>query len=279
MHKIKKKVSALTIYFMCFILSVNAQNTEELLQKAKQALDQNQIQESIKLSKQAIELKNNFAEAYLTLGLAHYAFSEYDKAIDAYNKAVEFDKQYKDAYYNRGVAYYWLSKNTQALSDFQKAIELDKKDARTYTAMGVLYTKLAENEKDKNYKKLAQEAYQQAIAVNPSYPSAYYNLGLLESEKQPKKALEYLNTYISLKKDADGFVLRGMIYNDLKKFKEAILDFDEAIKLKNYDPLIYSEKAWALFKTSNNSEACKNWKKAQELGDAEVSEYLAKYCK
>jgi tetratricopeptide (TPR) repeat protein len=264
---------------MCFILSVNAQNTEELLQKAKQALNQNQIQESIKLSKQAIELKNNFAEAYLTLGLAHYAFSEYDKAIDAYNKAVEFDKQYKDAYYNRGVAYYWLSKNTQALADFQKAIELDKKDARTYTAMGVLYTKLAENEKDKNYKKLAQEAYQQAIAVNPSYPSAYYNLALLESEKQPKKALEYLNTYISLKKDADGFLLRGMVYNDLKKYKEAILDFDEAIKLKNYDPLIYSEKAWALFKTSNTSEACKNWKKAQELGDTEVSEYLTKYCK
>lgn len=279
MLKIKKKVWVLAIYFACFVFSANAQNARELLQKAKEALDKNQIQECIALSKQVIELKYNISEAYITMGLAHYAFSEYDKAIDAYTRAIELDKQYKDAYYNRGVAYYWLSKNTQALSDFKKAIELDKKDARTYTALGVLYTKLAENEKDKKYIQIAQDSYLQAISANPSYPSAYYNLALLESEKHPKKALEHLNTYISLKKDADGFLLRGMIYNDLKKFKEAILDFDEALKLKNYDPQIYSEKAWALLKTSNTQEACKNWKKAQELGSTEVSEYLAQYCK
>ncbi|MCU0436874.1 MAG: tetratricopeptide repeat protein [Raineya sp.] len=279
MFKIKKKVSALTIYFVCFMLNVNAQNAQELLIKAKQALDNNQIQECISLSKQVIDLKYNVSEAYVIMGLAHYAFSDYNKAIDAYTKSIELDNQYKDAYYNRGVAYYWLSKNEQALADFQKAIELDKKDARTYTALGVLYTKLAENEQNKKYIQLAQETYEKAIAVNPKYPSSYYNLALLESDKHPKKALEYLNIYINLKKDADGFLLRGIVYNDLKKFKEAIIDFDEALKLKNYDPQIYSEKAWALLKTSQTQEACKNWKKAQELGSTDVASYLEKYCK
>jgi len=279
MLKIKKKVFVWIIYFACLAGSVQAQEGKDLLQKSKEALEKNKIKESITLAKQVIELKYNIPEAYISMGLAYYAFSEYDKAIDAYTEALKFDPKYKDAYYNRGVAYYWVSKNTLALEDFKKALEIDSKDARTYTALGVLYVKLAETENNTKYTKLAQESYLKAIEVNAQYASSYYNLALLETEKHPKKALEHLNTYLTLKKDADGYLLRGILYNNSKQYNKALSDLNEALNLRPYDPEIHLEKAWALHKTNQTQEACTHWKKAQTLGSSEAEENLKRYCK
>jgi tetratricopeptide (TPR) repeat protein len=271
-----KKICFLIIYLWSFL--VNAQSIELLLQKSQKAIESNQLKEAIEFANQALSLDSNVADAYLKRGLARYAFSEYDAAIADYSKAIKLQNNLKDAYYNRGVAYYWLSKNDLAQKDFEKALQIDAKDARTHTALGVLYAKLGETE-HKKYFALAEKSYKKAIESNPEYASAYYNLALLESEKAPKKALELLDRYTSLKKDADGFLLKGIVQNNLKQYEKALQDLAEAEKLRSYDHQIYIEKAWAFLQMRQNSEACKNWKKAEELGSVEASNWLEKYCK
>ena len=261
-----------------------SQDAETLLEQSKQALEQNKIKEAIAYADSALQIKPNAAEGYNAKGLAHYAFSEYEKALVAYTKAIEFAPNYKDAFYNRGVCYYWLSKNDLAIADFRKAIDLDKQDARSYVALGALYAKISslssQKKEIKKYFDLAEKTYQEAIRVNTEYGQSYFNYASLIAESQPKKALEYIYIYLQKKpEDVEGLVLAGTLHNLLKEYAKAIGYLEKATSLNKYHSEAFTELAWANYHLKNQAEACKNWRKAQELGNTSASDFLKKYCK
>ncbi|GAB4125897.1 MAG: hypothetical protein OHK0045_00830 [Raineya sp.] len=262
-----------------------AQDAQRLLLHSKEALEQNKIKEAISYAEEAIRLQPTLAEAYNAKGLAHYAFSEYDKAIAAYSEAIRLNANYKDAFYNRGVCYYWLSKNDAALADFQRAISLDKQDARSYTALGALYAKmssLATNQKQdaKKYFDLAEKTYQEALNINPEYWQTYFNYASLIADAHPKKALEYLELYQKAKpKDVEALVLMGMLQNQLKEYASALNHLEKAVSLNPNHSEAFLELAWANHQLKRKAEACKNWKKAQALGNTSADTFLRKYCK
>lgn len=261
-----------------------SQDVEMLLRQSKQALEQNKIREAIAYAEQAIGLQANSAEAHNAKGLAHYAFSEYEQALVAYTKAIELNPNYKEAFYNRGVCYYWISKNDLALNDFQKAIELDKQDARTYTAMGALYAKISalatSRKEQKKYFDLAEKAYQEAIGANPDYAQSYFNYASLIAENKPKKALEYVYLYQKSKpNEVEGLVLTGTLHNLLKEYAEAIVHLERAVSLNANHSEAFMELAWANYHLKKKEDACKNWKKAQKLGNTSADSFLKKYCR
>jgi tetratricopeptide (TPR) repeat protein len=276
---------ALTIGCWLICAWVLAQNAEILVKQSKQALEQNKIKEAINLADEAIRLEPTSAEAYNAKGLAHYAFSEYEQALGAYTKATELNPTYKEAFYNRGVCYYWLSKNEMALADFQKAIDLDKQDARSYAALGALYAKMSslaihQKKEAKKYFDLAEKTYQEAIRINPAYAQSYFNYASLIAENKPKKALEYLQTYQQSKpNDVEALVLMGILYNLLKQYEQSLAVLEKAINLNSNHSEAFLELAWANFQLKNKTEACKNWHKAENLGNTTASEFLKKYCK
>lgn len=277
------KIGLFLCLFACSLFAYS-QDAETFLRQSKQALEQNKIKEAIAYADSALQIKPNSAEAYNAKGLAHYAFSEYEKALTAYIKAIELAPNYKDAFYNRGVCYYWLSKNDLALTDFRKAIDLDKQDARSYVALGALYVKIAslspQKKEAKKHLDLAEKTYQEAIRVNPEYGQSYFNYASLISERQPKKALEYIYIYLQKKpEDIEGLVLAGTLHNLLKEYAKATGYLEKATSLNKYHSEAFAELAWANYHLKNQAEACKNWQKAQELGNTSASEFLKKYCR
>lgn len=90
----------------------------------------------------------------------------------------------------------------------------------------------------------AKETYLKATELNPNNEEAWYGLGLTwMNERKYNKAIEY---------------------------------FDKAIALKsNYADAYYnSGQAW--FYMGELRKACKNWKKAHELGKANIEDKLKK---
>jgi|WetSurMetagenome_2_1015567.scaffolds.fasta_scaffold115174_1 tetratricopeptide (TPR) repeat protein len=78
----------------------------------------------------AIEMKPNFAEAYLSRGLLFgKEFHKYTKAIKDFTKAIKLKNDYAEAFYNRGVTYRILDDINKSCEDWHKAKELGFKEA------------------------------------------------------------------------------------------------------------------------------------------------------
>ena len=73
----------------------------------------------------AIELKEDFADAYYHRGQAYAKESKYEDAIDDFSKAIEIDPEFKDAYFQRGNVFFERGFKERARDDYEKIIELD----------------------------------------------------------------------------------------------------------------------------------------------------------
>ena len=73
---------------------------------------------------EAVKLKTNFAEAYITRGVVYYKKGDFDTAIEDFNAAIYSDPEFADAYYSRGVAWLHLSAWENAQDDLTAAKDM-----------------------------------------------------------------------------------------------------------------------------------------------------------
>ena len=85
------------------------------------------------------------------------------------------------------------------------------------------------------YLKVAEEAFQRALSIDPKYYRAMYGLGVLYifEMKQSELAIPYLESFLEVQtKDTNGmFALAGAYYDNLE-FDKAIALYDRIIELK-----------------------------------------------
>ncbi len=82
----------------------------------------NQIQAFKDYSK-ALELNKSCAECYYNIGMVYWWDSlNHKKAIECFSNAINIQNNYYDAYIGRANAYYGLNKIENAICDFNKAI-------------------------------------------------------------------------------------------------------------------------------------------------------------
>lgn len=108
---------------------------------------------------------------YKTLYDAHDPKADgYDfyRAATDFTKAIEISNNYAEAYNFRGLAYAGLELNEHAMADYNKAIELSPNLATTYYGRGYLYETLGERDDAiadyTQYLKLSDDAFWRAEA-------------------------------------------------------------------------------------------------------------------
>ena len=79
---------------------------------------------SIKMSKKAIELNPNLAEAYKSLGVVYAYRGKFHSAIDYYSKALELNPNFGPAINNIGSMYWWLGRYDEAYPWAVKSIQV-----------------------------------------------------------------------------------------------------------------------------------------------------------
>jgi protein O-mannosyl-transferase len=122
-----------------------------------------------------------------------------DKAIVHFGKALEIYPKYGDAYGEMGLAYFYKGDQDQALAYYTKASELQP-DAKVWSNMGMIFF-------NKGNLPEAQKVYEKSVALDPKFVDARRNLG---------------STY----------AMQG-------RFKEAIVQFHEAIKYAPDQAVLY----------------------------------------
>lgn len=149
------------------------------------------------------------------------------------------DPQNSQLYYERSLAYYEYGDLASALKDLDKTLQLEPDFASAYHDRGICRFELGMMDS-------ALADFNRAIVLDSSYYEAYFN--------------------------------RALIYDEKGKQKEALADLSQAIRINpQFGDAYYNRGVYLL--NADPEQACKDFKKASELGIEEAAATFQQYCK
>jgi tetratricopeptide (TPR) repeat protein len=255
---------------------------------------------AIELLDQAIELKEDYADAYLERGKRKIDIENVDKirvnyydAIDDYNTYISMRPKNPIAFAERGYAYRRLDRDSNALADYDRAIRLDAKYADAYLGRAWVKMKMYDDE-------AALKDLEKAVQLKPDFADAYYESGYIQyrlgdyekSIAALDKALkadpmhydaldlraaakQYSNNFAGAIEDYkllerlhpekfDSYYNRGVCFQTLGKHREAIADFDKMLEKFPNSADAYLRRGVSRMVLGQKSEADKDFEKVFE---------------
>ena len=105
----------------------------------------------------AIDLKSDYAGAYINRGNVYVHFKKYEKAFADFNKAIDLKPNYAEAYFNRGNLHADLEEHEKAFADYDDALRLKPNYAEVFYNRGT--TKAELHRKDEARQDLERALY------------------------------------------------------------------------------------------------------------------------
>lgn len=134
--------------------------------------EQGKLAEATTHLEAAIKLDSTSADAYKNLGLVHTQAGNFDGATAAFSRLNAIDaKSAGSAWATLGAAKKKKGDVAGAKQAYELAIKADPSDSKTLYNLGNI-------QKDENRFEDAIATYKKAIAANPKYIEAYYNLAI-----------------------------------------------------------------------------------------------------
>jgi tetratricopeptide (TPR) repeat protein len=177
------------------------------------------------------------AMIYYVYGLVYDHTGRPEQAILAYQKAVQINPSFASALVNLGVHQLENKQYTEAQATYEKLQQMGRSDAITLTALASAYRgrsadyPVGSGERN-NFIIQAEAAYKKALAANPNYGPAYYDLALLYLDADPFPSgggsldtIQRLNaakSYLEQYKNMPGV--------DIKLYDTRTKDVDKALK-------------------------------------------------
>ncbi|MBU8923465.1 MAG: tetratricopeptide repeat protein [Bacteroidales bacterium] len=134
-----------------------------------------QYEKALEMFKNAIDLDEDFTEAYNNMGLTYTEMNDEDKATEAFKKAIELNPDLGATYNNLGYVFYRLGSYVEAIEMYNEAIGRSKDNSSAWTNLGNAYYKLDRIEE-------ALEAWNKAVEIDPGNEKAKRNLKRFHAE-------------------------------------------------------------------------------------------------
>ncbi|KAG1939153.1 protein O-mannosyl-transferase TMTC3 [Pimephales promelas] len=240
------------------------------------------LEEADQLYRQAISMRPDFKQAYISRGELLLKMNKPSEAKDAYLRALELDHTNADLWYNLAIVNIEMKDPSEALRNFNRALDLNPRhklalfnsallmqesgeakfrpeanrrfltyvkeepdDANGYFNLGMLAMDANENEE-------AEHWMQEAIRLQPGFRSALFNLALLYSQSQRElDALPVLEELLRYHPEhVKGLILKGDILMNHRKDTrgakacfERILNMDSSnVQAKHNLCVVYFEE-------------------------------------
>lgn len=157
-------------------------------------------------SEKAAEVEGDVAPTYPPAVLEKYAYAlglmdagQSAEAAAAMRKLTEKYPQYAGPYTNLAILAAADGDDEAAGAYLQQALEVCANCAPAWNQIGIMHRKAGRFAQ-------AEEAYLAAVASDPEYALAYYNLGVLYDlyRQQHELAVEHYEHYVALSADAEG---------------------------------------------------------------------------
>ncbi|KAG7329537.1 hypothetical protein KOW79_007711 [Hemibagrus wyckioides] len=221
------------------------------------------LEEADQLYRQAISMRPDFKQAYISRGELLLKMNKPGEAKDAYLRALELDRTNADLWYNLAIVNIEMKDPSEALRNFNRALDLNPRhklalfnsallmqesgevklrpeanrrflsyvaeepnDANGYFNLGMLAMDAEENE-------AAERWMRKAIALQPGFRSALFNLALLLVQgKRERDALAVLDELLRHHPEhSKGLILKGdILMNQLKDTQGAREAFERILR-------------------------------------------------
>ena len=220
------------------------------------------------------------AEDYKTRGLAYLSIGEHARAIRDLDQALTLAPRNAKFHFNRGRAYSGLGDYPQALKDFDQAIHISR--GHLYLKDPIFFSYFF----SRALARFNLGDYQGAIAdldraindfPHPDVPEAHVLRGISYGRLgRAEMAAEVLREYVTAIDDLDlgyrhnlqvasVFYTRGLAHFYLGNFLQAIVYFDEAIKLTPQLAEALAMRGRALLALGREGEAARDLERAERL--------------
>ncbi|MEI7594890.1 MAG: hypothetical protein WCK02_04020 [Bacteroidota bacterium] len=234
-----------------------------------------------------MSLKINITLFFICISLfgsAQNQFSDIKKALDTMNNSVAF-AELTD----------YISKNGSSIEAHEFRLNLaDSINNKSYYLADINW--LIANNSSKNdfyyYKKGcfckisnsrdAISDFSKSIEFNPSYWDSYFERALLyfripdKMDQASTDFTSYINAEVFTRK-SDALVFRGRIFQQQEKFKDALVDFNLAIKLNYLNREAFVARG--LLKIEMGDDGCSDLLKYQTMGGEDAQIYITDFCK
>ena len=241
------------------ILEKSPKNVKALFLLGSVYLELNQLDNSIKLLNEVIDLDPKISNAYSNLGIIYIKQRNFKSEIYIL-KSLEINPKNLDAYNYLGLIYSELGEFENAIDKTKKAIEINKNYFPGYNNLGLIYKKF-EHFTD------AEIFFKKAILINSKFTNSYYNLmELYEKTNQNEKLHEMILEYEKLfKENSISTLYKSHLLYKKECFSDAIknleiLSFNSNVSLeidrvnllaKCYDKIDDIDNAFSYFEKSN----------------------------
>ncbi|XP_033077013.1 protein O-mannosyl-transferase TMTC3 isoform X2 [Trachypithecus francoisi] len=190
--------------------------------------NESRLEEADQLYRQAISMRPDFKQAYISRGELLLKMNKPLKAKEAYLKALELDRNNADLWYNLAIVYIELKEPNEALKNFNRALELNPKHKLALFNSAILMQESGEV-------KLRPEARKRLLSYineEPLDANGYFNLGMLAmDDKKDNEAEIWMKKAIKLQADFRSALFNlALLYSQTSKELKALPILEELLR-------------------------------------------------
>jgi tetratricopeptide (TPR) repeat protein len=242
----------------------------------------------------SIALTANNAQGHYYLARLRYVTRNFEEALTELESAIAINSKNAAFYALKAeikMEYYRPVSGSQEyrdiLSDINMALAYDPENYQYYEMRSRFLANMGEREK-------ALEDYDTMIKLSPKKDDAYTNRGLMKMNQYEYReaVLDFTRSILLNPEVETNYRYRGLCYNNLNNYKEAYKDFSRSIdllkvelertaekeKIQNMLAETYILRGHCLNLMGSNSQACRDFLMAHNLGVKKGLNYYRKYC-
>ena len=151
-----------------------------------------------------------------------------EASLSRLERSLEWNPQYYLAHYKRAQIFSLMGRYRETIHEAQEILRVHPKSEIAYWAIGSAYLRLEERPK-------AKEMFLQALAVNPDFPHALNNLGILAAHEGriAKAEVLFLRAKEILgRKEVSPYTNLGQLYETTGRRKEALEMYETAAAIQ-----------------------------------------------
>jgi tetratricopeptide (TPR) repeat protein len=261
------------------ILTLDLTNKKGLLRKARIEYKQQGKDYNVANIKRISKFYPGDPEVYEYTARYYGHIGEYDSAIFEINQAINIDSLEPQYYYWRGKFLGGKGKKhiQGMLDNYNKMIELNSKNALSYSIRADFFIDF-KNDKEKALSDLSKAIELDPKSIKFKYNRAYFYYSVIGDEK---KALEDLHELLKIDSNhIKSLNLSGLIYQNQGNMQLAISQYSQGIRLKNIDPIAaadcYSNRALIYSQLGRLNDALIDFNEAITLDPNNAERYYVR---
>ncbi|XP_061576896.1 protein O-mannosyl-transferase TMTC3 [Cololabis saira] len=190
--------------------------------------NESRLEEADQLYRQAISMRPDFKQAYISRGELLLKMNKLTEARDAYLRALELDRTNADLWYNLAIVNIEMKDPSEALKNFNHALELNPRHKLALFNSALLMQESGEP----RFWPEANRRFLTYVEEEPADANGYFNLGMLAMDASENAAAErWMRRAIGLQAGFRSALFNlALLYSQWRREVDALPVLDELLR-------------------------------------------------